>query len=63
MITLGFPNPCPSNSLMKFVEREAYQKELEVKMLSEAIKFPHDTTPKCILNCIKLLENILNIDV
>ena len=40
MISLGFPTPCSSNSSMTFIGREAYQKELEAKMMSEVVKFP-----------------------
>ena len=40
------------------IGREAYQKELEAKMMFKVVKFPQDSTPKGILNCIKPLANL-----
>lgn len=40
MISLGLPTPCSSNSPMTFTRREAYQKELESKMMFEVFKYP-----------------------
>ena len=58
MISLGLPTPCSSNSPMTFIGREAYQKELEAKMMSKLFKFPQDSTPEGILNCIKPLASL-----
>ena len=58
MISLGLPTPCSSNSSMTFIGREAYQKELEAKMVSKVVKFPHYSTPEGLWNCIKLLVNL-----
>lgn len=58
MISLGFPNPSSSNLSMIFIGSEAYQKELKAKMLYEVVKFPQDSNPEGILNCIKPLVNL-----
>ena len=58
MTSLGFPTPCSSNSSMIFIGREAYQKELEAKMMSKVVKLPQDSTSEGILNYIKPLENL-----
>ena len=58
MISLGLPTPCSSNSSTTFIVREAYQKELEAKMMSKVVHFPQDSTHEDILNCIKLLVNV-----
>ena len=58
MTILGLHNPFPSNSSPKFIRMETYKKDLESKMSSKVVKFPQDTTPKCIVNCIKSVENL-----
>ena len=58
MISLGFPTLFSSISSMTFIQREAYQKHLEAKMMFELVKFPQGSTPKGILNCIKPLVNL-----
>ena len=55
---LGLPNPSTTTNLMKFMGREAYLKELEDTMRSEVVKFPKETTPQGIVDCIKQLANL-----